>query len=1141
MSLTQQQQRAVEARGKVIVSASAGSGKTRVMIERFVSIIARGEADVTELLAVTFTNKAAQQMRDRARQKLTEAYRAASPNDRPRLAEQLKDLPIADISTIHAFCGKLVRTYFYLVGVDPRFQIVDGEHAEGKALSARALDAAFEQAYEEGGAWFGELLSAYFRKKKDKRLREIVKTLYDSVRNLAGYGALLEAYAEGGDVAWDLDAASDAPSFLKEVGRDAAKKELSAVLSFLEGEYRGRAEEIEGRAKGILPLVSQAAPGGLTALNAIAAAAEEVGRAPDLFAMREAARALALPRNPARTARSSAETAYAIGQVQALSKQLKELCGEIAERAAGWREEFARYLDGRKRASALARLLLLYDEAYSRAKREAGALDYGDLEHLALEVLKNDEARSAVRARYRYVFVDEFQDVNSMQNAILEAVSGEEQFLVGDKKQAIYGFRGSRSRFFTERERALGGGLALDCNFRCSPAVLDAVNRVFAAAMPDYVPMQGGEGYGEHRGEVFFHTAESEKGEKEPRGVYSVVSARERSTENAAAREVLSLIEEECGRRGEFGKQWFDSEKGEMREVGYGDIAVLVRKNSGIAGAVVRLLSERGIPVTATAEVNICDFFEVRLLIDWLSFLDNAEQDIPLASAMLSALGGFEERELALIRLKTERTLKRYKLTFRAACRAYIEGYREGNDPLCRKMEAFFARAETYRTFAQVKSAPEMLSLLLADGLEAQIAAKGDVKNRLARVRRLLSESADCPSAHAFLKRLAAAEYRVDFSESGGEGAVRVITMHASKGLEFPVVILTELDVPFHGATKDETMWTDEFKIAPKSFDFETKTFYETLARRAAEAEMEREETEGERNLLYVGMTRARYRLHMVFDRAAEIGGAADVRYLPARARRLSDFIPRGDMADLEAPNAPLEEGAAERHMLAYRSDPALLEAIKRAALPYAFEGATAIPVKDSATNLMKRAHAQTYRAIEEDERLISDMDSPHSVEEGLAYHAFLEHVRFGEGAEEELSRMRREGILSKEEIALLDPARLEAILHMPCLCSLKEKHILREQKFLVLLPACDFEEIYKTDSNEEILFQGALDLLVFDGEGCHIIDYKYSSRNDADLKEHYAPQIKLYRKAVAKILKVKESAVRATLVNIALGREVPL
>ena len=111
----------------------------------------------------------------------------------------------------------------------------------------------------------------------------------------------------------------------------------------------------------------------------------------------------------------------------------------------------------------------------------------------------------------------------------------------------------------------------------------------------------------------------------------------------------------------------------------------------------------------------------------------------------------------------------------------------------------------------------------------------------------------------------------------------------------------------------------------------------------------------------------------------------------------------------------------------------------------------------------------------------------------------------------------------------------------MPCLCSLKEKHILREQKFLVLLPACDFEEIYKTDSNEEILFQGALDLLVFDGEGCHIIDYKYSSRNDADLKEHYAPQIKLYRKAVAKILKVKESAVRATLVNIALGREVPL
>ncbi|MGN0822453.1 MAG: UvrD-helicase domain-containing protein, partial [Candidatus Gallimonas sp.] len=605
VTYTEEQARAIAARGKVIVSASAGSGKTFVMIERLVSLILGG-ADVREVLAVTFTNKAAAQMREKLRSALLKKIGETDGEERARLKDQLNALPMAEISTIHAFCGRLVRANFYLAGVDAAFRIVSPDDSDGQELSARAMEETFENAYAEGGEAFRRLLSVYFRKKKDARLRSAVASLHRKFRGLSEYREKLAA-----------------------VGKESLFEEACAYLA---EDYRTRAREIAESAEELAPCFDgRSAKAGAVCADVLGAARELLER-DDLFAL------CALPapnisRMPP-TTRAVGEEAVRLKRLSALSKRIKALYSEL--RVYGSREEEeARCRDAEELAAALAELTLRYDGIYERLKAERGVLDYDDLEHFALKVLSDGDALAAVRERYKYLFVDEYQDVNPAQEKLLSLVGGEEIFLVGDRKQSIYGFRGSKSEYFTQKTEAFGQTLCLTENFRSAAAVLDAVNRVFTRAMTPSVCgfayaenlLRGGRRYGTHEGSVCFHRIPTEKREKQPPAeVYSVCADQTAKKRDAQAEEIVRIV------RDELGSAIFDADLGEERRVRLGDVAVLVRKTTGDAERVVAALSDCGIPVTATAKVNLCEFREIRLLLDWLSYLDNAEQDVPFAA-----------------------------------------------------------------------------------------------------------------------------------------------------------------------------------------------------------------------------------------------------------------------------------------------------------------------------------------------------------------------------------------------------------------------------------------------------------------------------------------------------------------------------
>ena len=1109
---TEEQSAVLAAEGKIIVSASAGSGKTFVMIERMLEKILAG-AEVERMLALTFTKKAAAQMREKIQRSLIARLNAPETGEaeRARLKNQLSRLPMAEISTIHSFCSRLIRSDFFLAGVDGSFEVMAEDDADGKSLQAQALDGVFTEAYEAGDPDFLELLSLYYRKKKDNKLKEILLDLYRRLRVRADYREALSRAAAGEGMPFEEAAAE----LLSRVQRECAH-----IARAVEG-YLPELETLGNKSTAQL-------------LSQMLSFIKEVLAAKDYFAFC----ALPMPafkRKESIRKEGRAREKEIVEQVAFYRAALGDIIKEHMGAAADEQIERERFLNARQTAARLAAFLLRFDERYEALKKERAKLDYNDLEHIALRLLSDPAVAAEVRGRFDYVFVDEYQDINPVQEQIISLVGGDNVFLVGDVKQSIYAFRGSKSAYFTQKQAAfssVGHSLFLTSNFRSTDGILSAVNRVFCRAMTgelcgiDYAakPMQGGSGYAGDPGRVSVHLVREEKGEPRERGVYSVLeeyeAARGRSYESAEAREILNIIEEELH------GQVFDLDEKRLRPVRYGDIAVLSRKKEGKINEIVAYLAENGIPVSAAAKTDICAFPEIRQLIDILSLIDNREQDIPLCSALLSAMGGLDNAALAAIRL-------RYPLrrtSFRACVRAYA---RDFADETAQKLKAFFSLLEKYAVLSQVSGAGELIERLIAEtGLETDWLSREDGARRLARIRALALQAQD-KNVHDFLAYLKSLDYQLPVGENAGDGAVKVLTMHASKGLEYPVVILADLGASFHGADRGEVSYSETFGIAPRCYEREKRLVYDTLLRRLIRREEREEELKSELNILYVAMTRAKYSLHIVLGEK-DAANFSD----PLYAKNYAQLLPLDCFEGQIAPAYPARAPFARRQTLVTGGDKALTEKIVRSFSPvYPYAADVGLPVKSSASDML-RAEGEEYYAVH---RLVEEDESEQGADRtavGTAYHAFLQYADFGADGKEELERLRKTGLLSEEQYDLISAERAQKILSMPVFKRLKDAQLYREQPFLVFLPA---DEILGAASKEEVLFQGVMDLLAIAPDGVEIVDYKYSSRPAADIRRHYAPQIALYKKAAAKIMKIDENSIRTTIVNIRTGEEIPM
>ena len=1137
MGFTKEQIAAIESTGKTLVSASAGSGKTTVMIEKIIRFIKAG-GNVSEILAVTFTKKAAAQMKEKLSKALIEAINESdvTPERRAFLKKQLAEVPMADISTIHAFCAKLLRTHFFAAGVDNNFRIIGSDDAEGTVLQNEALDELLEEGYESGDEEFSHLLSVYWRKNNDYTLRKIFVSTYDDIRSRADYREYL---AKSGDY--------DEQTF-EEICKDLKKKldEKCRYYRELVEDERAYFSDVE---KSPQRAICDETMGYL----------EEMIAAPDYFS----ALRVEKPAFSKNTAKKLDEgKAFHANRIKFLKERVVDSVESEQKGMGSKAEELEKFLTSARTAKALASYLLRFDEKYGRLKAERGVLDYNDLEHKALALLQGEEVRNEIRGKYAYVFVDEYQDVNPVQEAIVSAVSGENLFLVGDVKQAIYGFRGSKSKFFVEKqaqfENGEGENLYMSRNFRSSDKVLDAVNKQFTLAMTprvcdvDYARgsvMERGGRYELNDGRVCVHfLPKEEKKAAERRGVYSVRSEAmlgengSEDGESASAKLIRAVVEKELK------SKYYDPDKGEYRNVQYSDIAVLSRKKKGLIEKTVEALSE-SIPVTAASAVNICEFSEIKTLMDLLSLVDNAEQDVPLCSALLSAVGNCNADDLASVRLAYPK-----EYAFRNACKKYAA---EKSDETAEKLRKFYAYFEELRTLSRVLDAGELLLRVLSDTrMEADLLTRINGVAALKRIHRFIEE-ATTPEplcVHEFLDRLRDLNYEIDYSENGGENSVKVLTMHSSKGLEYPIVILDNLSESFtRRGAPDEVYVEEKYGLAPFAFNGERMIKSGTVLRRLHERREGESSRSDSLNLYYVALTRAKYGLHMIFkDRTL----MADVKY----AQSFADFTDFSAWQAYIVDDDAFEVPVQDRDSLVFRPDETLARKIMGAfTWQYPFHGYENLPVKSSATQLLTPLATEpqdTLQLFDEGESYETKGET--SKETGVAYHAFLENFDFDLLYREDGEKRSREelGTLVEEmrnevgmvEMKLLSSDKLVDILSNSAFARLRGKRLYKEQQFLVSLPVRDTyakredADPVLAQGEEEMIYQGAIDLLAIGEDGeTQIIDYKFSKGSAAYLRAHYRPQLELYRQAAAKILRIPPEKIRCSIINIYHGFEVDI
>lgn len=1110
---TPDQRKAVIAEGRnVLVSASAGSGKTFVMIERVIRLIVEGKAEVGEILAVTYTTAAAEEMK----QKLVKAIIAEinAGRDVARFRKALSEVPTASISTFHSFCANLIRTYFYALDVDPSVSVAD-ENQAGE-LKNKALDSLFESLYETRDEDFLYLVRIMGRSRGDDSLKETVKKLYEFASSEKSAEEFLTKAAEN----------ITEKSFYKSENElygifTAYIKELIRIgenLASLAESY-GYAVYVEYVGKLLVKLK--------TCLNA-----------KDFRSLIKAA-GLSVPKAPRTTSKDDEDLAAYKGKLEYFKKKCKDVYDDIREASPNDDEEkdLSEYLSTARATKALCRLTIDFGKEYARLKADAAALDFADLEHFAYRLLsENPDVLSAVKQKYKYVFADEYQDVNGIQEAILSLISSDNAFMVGDVKQSIYAFRGCNPDIiaakFERYERGEGETVSLDENFRSTDAVLAAVNKTFSPIMTkdfggtDYKnnPMTGSGKYPQGYGEtILIEIPEAEKEKTIKGGVYDIVDDVNAPAPKAAFAEgavVANIVRKEAG-----GKV-YDLKAKREREVTPKDFAVLTRNSSGFPTEIVRHLKRNDIPVSSSAKNPVGDYPEIKLLKDLLKIIVRFADDAPLFACLKSAIGGVSEAEAAEIKRAAyaaitsdtgDKPAATKKPTFADCYRWYLLSGEDEN--IRNKLKNFDEYISKIRLLSGFENAGEILSRVLSEtGLDLEILSQKNGEIRLSRVERFIAEAGSGEnglSVSKFLTRAESDDGDVSVGSSDGDDSVTVTSMHASKGLEYPIVILAGLGKRFNLDDTKKEILTDRYEgIALKFYDEESKRTKITLPRAAFKERARLNAIKEEMRVFYVAMTRAECKLYLVTSEPVEEN---DDFTSILFANKFSDFIKTKYFdKKITADDTEIGDGEDVREVYISKDRPALTDLIrKNLSFIYPYEEDVNLPVKRAVTSLAEDATTDDDEMTEI--RLPVDKTTR---ERGIAYHAFLQHAdSFYEDAGVLLEKIKTGKKLTDEQLALLSEEKLRKILRAPLFEEIRGYKFYKEQPFIAQMAA---NEISNTNATGDVLVQGIIDLLAVKGDKAIIVDYKYSKKSISHLKETYAYQLALYKKAVEKTLKLK-------------------
>lgn len=1170
---TPEQQQCIKARGgTLLVSAAAGSGKTSVLVERIVRRITDPEAptDVDRLLVVTFTRAAAAEMKQRLAAALS-ARMAEDPDDR-RLQRQLMLLPRASISTVHGFCTTLLRENFHLLDLSPQFRVA--EDAEAALLRDEAMEEVLEESYAGKDPAFLEIAGLLSSGRNDKGLTRAALRIYDFIQSHPFPEEWLaeqeRAYAGGDtppqDTVWGRAVLGRAIDTLR-----ACAALLDRAIGMAEEEPRMEAAY---------------APALRAGREAVAAACRALPHA----SWDESAALLAGLSLPAFGRLVKYEDDRRKQQVTALRDEVKKrlkalpalLCGSEAE----CREDLAAL---RPLVAALFDVVRRFSARYAEKKTARRMVDYGDLEHGALRLLLARDEQGGIRrtplaeelaSRFDEVLVDEYQDTNAAQDALFTALSREERnlFLVGDVKQSIYGFRQAMPDIFIRRRSSyppfdgerFPATITLGDNFRSRREVTDAVNFVFRQLM---TPETGGIRYDDREALTPSAPYPPAQGCETTLDLLDTDTLEEGDTRDAAeARLIARRIREMAGR-------FQVTENGASRPARYGDFCILLRSKNAHAAAYAQELNRCGIPAWTDAAGGFFSAPEVAAAVSLLRFIDNPLQDVPLLAVMLSPAFGFTPDDLARIRLRD-------KASCLYAAVRNMAGAGEA-DSLPARCAAFLRQIDAYRLLAASLPADRLIHRLYEDsGLLAVAAAGRHGPQRQANLR-LLHEQARRFELNGFRGLSAFVRYLDRLERQGmdlppaslvseGGDVVRILSIHGSKGLEFPIVFLAGLGGQFNpDSTRGDLLLHAQAGVGLVRRDPETLRQYNTLPRQGVALSIQNSERAEELRVLYVAMTRAKEKLCLVMSLrqpesllarlAASLGEEETLpAYTVLSARSMGEWIlacalrhPSGgllrslagdngtailpgtqgdgdescpwriELCRAPAPEAPAQ--AAEAPALADASADERLR--RRLTYRYPYEALGHVPAKLAASDLSDGGPPVRRQFVARSRPAFISGSGLTPAERGTALHTFMQFADYARAAADpqgEIRRLTERGFLTDVQADCLPLSKIRGFFSSPLYARIAASpRCLREERFTIGLPAGRYDPevaagLPPDGAQEPVVVQGIADCVFEEAGGLVIVDYKTDRVSSAqELVQRYAGQLAIYAYALTQTLEL--------------------
>ncbi len=1143
-TLTAQQKQAVENRGgKLLVSAAAGSGKTKVLVDRLLSYLLDpvNPAQVDDFLIITYTKAAAAELRSKIAAKLTE-HMASDPENR-HLQHQMQRLYMAKISTVHSFCADILKEYAYLLDLPADFRVADENECRElrEKCMQKMLDAAYDSAEQDAN--FRAFVDTQGLGRDDRLVPEILLKVFDSSRCHLDPDGWLDACVKNAQVSACRDASETVwGAYLMEDLRRYLDLQIEAMQS-----CAAATAVSEGMEKPSVVL------------------SDTVNQLKDLrnsTCWDDVVRLKNIDYGRLSFSKKCTDTQL-IEQIKAVRNACKK---GLEKKLKSFSDDSSTVLSDLERSvpsiQGMVDLVKRFGTEFDRVKTARRILDFGDLEQRTLDLLLGKGRGGAtfvakeVAKRFREIMVDEYQDSNAVQDAIFTALTAERNncFMVGDVKQSIYQFRLADPGIFLEKykeyvdadDAAPGQGrkVLLTRNFRSGGAVLSAVNDVFTACMSENV---GGLVYTEDEAlvEGIPHAPLGEP-ETELWTVDVVDSTYDEEASFVADRIQQLLDGSHYVRQGE-----------ELRPIRAEDIAILLRSPGSVGGYFTEALANRGIRCTTGGGEDLLQTAEVSALRSLLQTVSNPRQDIPLIAALTSPVFGFTADDLAVFRSANRK------------CSIY-DALKASDLP---KAKAFFDTLSVLRRAARLQTLTELIRqvfrLTRMDSIYGAM-ADGDIRrgNLLAFYRMAAEyQSGGHRDLEQFLDHLSAMEEKglITAGEQTAAGAVTLMSIHKSKGLEFPVVIVAGLSRSFNREdVRGQVLCDQQLGLGLSTVDTVNRVRYPTIAKRAIATKMIADSLSEELRVLYVALTRARDRLIMVYaSKSLESDISDTVCRMDIGDRELlcTDAVCPGDWVLLAAlqrteagklfalggspretrlgdPAWLIDVGTVSltqaSDALCEDSEPEIPEGIverlqQKLSFRYAHDAATKAPSKQTVTQRKGRDKDAEVAEHTKEQATHQNWRNPgvkgkRGTEYGTAVHAVMQHIRYDAckdvvSVQEEIERLYARNFITLQQRDMVDAGKIANLFATEIGQKMQScKEVLREFKFSIL----DDGQNYAPElAGEQILLQGVVDCALIEEDGITVLDFKTDYVTEDTISQraaHYLPQVRAYADALGRI-----------------------